>query len=327
MWLCMMMLEIACGFAPQFPDQIFADGADGMYISTDRPANMVWSIDSTNHNAAFVTSSTYLSDGKISTPTRMTWDVGAQTSANEVFLTVSGLSLPVAALEKKIFALFCPLTQYAIPEGVLVQITMYDATEANFISTGLTSLVALDNGATAVIALTSNSATPFVIDHIKVFIENNIGSHTTWATSGQIFDIGEIWFGSLTEFKNTTDPKRKLVDNVTNRRSHNLTNQPLFGGATFYQWTYGLTPMSNSAAYSGSTVPTYSQVEFALSQAKAALIIGRIYTPGTTTIDQASINYSTAFGRPATDGLRELQAHKDGPLWTAGLVFETQSAG
>ncbi len=62
------------------PDQPFASGfEDSMHISVDRPESLVWTIDSTNHNATVVTSASYLTDGKVAIPTRFTWDVGAQT--------------------------------------------------------------------------------------------------------------------------------------------------------------------------------------------------------------------------------------------------------
>jgi hypothetical protein len=293
-----------------------------MHISTDRPLTITWSKGSSpNDDASFVTSSIYLNDDKVSTPTRMSWDTGSQTASRFVRVTaaVSGMKsvgLPVVAA-------LCPKTPYALPPGTVIgfDISIPSATDVTL--TG--NVVEFDNGATGVVIVSPYGSIDWsLVDLVSFYIFNNDGTGSTWASPGQIFDIGEIWFGTLQEFRNTTDPKRTLVDGVTNRRSHNNTNQPLFGPKPFYQWTYGFTPMPNASAYSGSAVPTYSRVEFAMSQARSMLIIGRIFTPGTTVLNADDIKFYTAFGRPATNGLQQMQRNKDGEFWSAGLVFETQ---
>jgi hypothetical protein len=234
-------------------------------------------------------------------------------------LRTSAISFDISNSDLQVVALLFPKTPYAVPEGVTVQVFIDFG--AGLIIQYAGPVVTFDDGSTGIVAVLDLGFSP-VIKFSARILNNQNGS--TWAAPGQTIDVGEFWYGTLQEFKNTTDPKRKLVDLVTNRRSHNNTNQPLFGGNPFYQWTYTFTPMSEASAYSSATIPTYAQIEYALSQTKASLIIGRIYTRGTTTVDQASVNYSSAFGRPATDGLRELQAHKDGHYWLAGLTFETQ---
>jgi hypothetical protein len=83
--------------------------------------------------------------------------------------------------------------------------------------------------------------------------------------------------------------------------------------------------MPNASAYSSGSTPTYSQIEYQMSQARSMLILGRIYTPSTTTINTDDLKFFAAFGRPATNGLQQMAAVKDATgLWTAGLIFETQ---
>jgi len=295
-----------------------------MFISTDRPT-IAWNIASStpNDDATAVTSVNYLSDGKIAVPFRFTGDTGTQTTSDFVHLFggITGYNLRTGQLT--VLAIMMPKTPYGTPAGVLITASFTGFVGMIPYSVSFSGrTVQLDDGSNIFIGIAA-SPQDFSPGVAAVHIFNDQNG-ATWAAPGQSIDIGEIWFGTLQEFKNTTEPKRTLVDNVTNRRSHNNTNQPLFGPKPYYQWNYGFTPMPNATAYSGASVPTYSQVEYALSQSRSALIIGRIYTPGTTTINEDDVKFSTAFGRPATNGLQQLAAVKDGPFWTAGLVFETQ---
>jgi len=70
------------------PDEVFHDGFDGVttvYISTDRPETPVWTIDSTNNNAAFVTSSTYSDAYFFIDPE--TWNASPASSGHELYET------------------------------------------------------------------------------------------------------------------------------------------------------------------------------------------------------------------------------------------------
>ena len=295
-----------------------------MHISTDRPT-IPWNIAAStpNNDAAAVTSISYLSDGKVSVPFRFTWDTGSQTTSDFVHLGGSITGFSLSADQLTVLAVLMPKTPYAIPAGVLITASFTGFVWMTPYSVSFSSrTVELDDGSVAFIALASspNDFSPGVAA-VHVFNDQN---SATWATPGQSVDIGEIWFGTLQEFKNTTDPQRTLVDNVTNRRSHNNTNQPLYGPKPYYSWKYNFAPMPNASAYSSATIPTYSQVEYQMSQSRSMLILGRIYTPGTTTINTDDLKFFAAFGRPATNGLQQMQAVRDGPYWVAGLVFETQ---
>lgn len=323
MWLCLALLELFC--APQYdvPDTIFAYGNEDMLISTDRPASIAWTIDSTNNNATFVTSSTYLNDGKVAIPTRMTWDVGSQTTANFTRIQSNG-SLNAPTIHDPglmVLALLCPATPYAIPAGVSMQFSFANFS-GFFGKTVNATFVQLNNGATMAIGIYNNAGfgDDYIVGSVNAKIFNNLNG-ATWATTGQIFDVGEFWFGSLQEFKSATDPKIALVDNITNRRSHNNTNQPLFGPSPYRQLTAGLVPMSDASAYSGTN--NFMQSMYALAGAKSALAIARLYQRGTTTVDTAALNQLTIFGRPGVSGVGPLAGVKDASgLWTANVMIE-----
>jgi len=294
-----------------------------MYISIDRPATPVWDIyvSSPNSDAAFITSAAYLTDGKVSIPGRFTWDTGTQSNTDGVGFEATFASFTIPKDAYLVAALLMPKTAYAVPVGANIDFSF----GVSLGIVGGTEVVQTDTGANvAIVVIQNTTGSAQTITSIKCDILNVVPGGATWATPGQTVDIGEIWFGTLQEFKNTTEPKRALIDGITNRRSHNNTNQPLFGQKPYHQWTYGFTPMPNATAYSSSAVPTYSQVEYSLSQSKSALILGRIYKPGTTTPAPDDLKFFMAFGRPATNGLQQMQAVKDGPYWVAGLVFETQ---
>lgn len=321
MWLCLMLLDFACAFAPQVPDQIFADGVEPVHISIDRPTDIVWSINSTNANAAFVTSSTYLNDGKVAIPTRMTYDVGAQTtfSYTRVIGTVSGLTIPVNGIA--VVAVLMPDTAYAIPAGVLIG-GSFSIGGAGGISTS-GHVVRLNNGANALFMVMVNNgfgAAPITPDTVQVVVWNNLNG-STWATSGQTFDIGEAWFGTLQEFKTATDPQYSLIDGTTNRRSHSNQPWPLYR-KPYRQITTDLPPMSTSVAYTGTNNFDYTRNQ--LSQCSSCLVIPRLYTPGSTTSQATDdINQLSIFGRPESIGpLKRVANSKGGnDLWASSVTF------
>src|SRR4029078_8376962 len=106
---------------------IFSGDFD-MWLSFDEPQVTNWTLDSTHVNAAFVTSSSYLTDGKIAIPSRFTWDRGTQSTA---VVTVFHGSIPagfdVPGNGPFVVAIFCPKTPYAIPAGVPVSVTIVSA--------------------------------------------------------------------------------------------------------------------------------------------------------------------------------------------------------
>jgi hypothetical protein len=294
MFICLFMAEIFCS-AATVAGSIYSDGFD-MYISYDRPDGIVWGIDSTpNHDAAFVTSSTYLSDGKVSVPTRFTWDTG---SLDHNFLVQFIATLDwTASGSTAVVAVLCPKTQYAIPEGVKVK---------GFFSVGATSVIVsstvktFNNGATGVVFLVNLSTLPAgAITQFGLDVYNDIAGFT-WATAGQTVDIGEIWFGTLQEFKNTPDPQIALIDPTQNRRSHNNTPQPLFG-KPYRTLTASLPPISDSTAYYGTQ--NWDYVRNQIVRAQAVLAIPRVYVRGSSsTQDSNAINQLSIFGRPEAQG-------------------------
>lgn len=296
---------------------VFQDGFEGdaMHISYDRPATPVWSIDSTHHNAALVTSDSFLTDGKVAIPTRFTWDVGTQSllTYTKFTATISGLIIPKNGLV--VLAIYCPKTPYAIPANVLAQVVLDDGSHT---ISPTAEFVELNNGATAAIAIASNTTggifTPTSI-HFSIFNENLL-TVTTWATSGQTVDIGEIWFGNLVEFKGAPDPQYSLIDPTTNRRSHNNTPWALYQ-KPYRTFSAGITPISDAVAYSDTV--NFDGVRYALATCTACLVIPRLYTRGTTTQDANAINQLSIFGRP--ESIEPLTGVRDASgLWTARLT-------
>ncbi len=299
---------------------IFTDGFEGLtdvYISTDRPENIVWSlISSPTGDAAVVTSLNYLSDGKIAIPTRITTDTGS-ISTSDAFnfkATVPGTVTP----GKFVIAVFFPKTPFAVPAGVEIDAFSQHGLVTTALATGTT--VQLNNGATAAIFFVSaliNGGSPLAYDYLLISVLNNLNG-STWYTAGQTVDTGEIWFGSLNQFNLVTDPKFALIDPTLQRRSHNNNPWPLFI-KPYKQWTFNFTPMSNTKAYNSASVPSFDSVRYSLAAGNCALVLPRIYTPGTTTINTVDLNQLACFGKP--DQVGQISAVKEGPLWTATMLF------
>jgi hypothetical protein len=297
-------------------DSIFCDGfGDFMYISTDRPENLVWAIYSTpSHDAAFVTSSTYLNDGKVAVPCRMTWDTGAQITSDYVRLT-STATMTIPANGTFVGALFLPNTPYALPVGVVVYIDV-----DNGLGTQIqvqTEVVQLNNGGRASIGIIPASSfvgADFHVASVHVYIYNSDGSGT-WASPGETFDVGEVWFGTLQEFKALTDPKYDLIDPTLMRRSHSNQPWPLFV-KPYRQWTYNFAPMDTATAFDSSSVPSFDTVRYEISQQNCALFLTRIYVQGTSTLDPVAFYQQMCFGKP--DSIGALSAVKEGMgIWSA----------
>lgn len=293
-----------------------------MFISFDRPEFPSWTIDSNNANAAFVTSADYLSDGRVSRPTRMTWDVGAQTTNSWVKVT-STISPTVFTTESfLVAAAFMPKTDYAVPEGVLIEMLV------NGVSVDSIRSRLRNDGSVVWFALQpfAGVSTPATSVALRIWNSQSIGGSTpaTWATSGQTIDVGEIWFGTLQEFRSATDPEYGLVDPTTNRRSHDNTNQPLFR-KPYRTFTTDLLAMRDSSAYLDSTVLSFDAIRYGLSQASAALIIPRYQRPGTadpTTIDYDEIAQLAIFGR--VESIGPLRGLANTGRWVSRLEFSEQ---
>lgn len=323
MWICLALLEIACGFAPAFPDQIFADGADMAHISYDRRTT-TWSLVSTpNGDAAFVTSSNYLSDGKVAIPARFTWDSGTQSTATYTVIVGDFSSTPmsIAAGDLIVFALLCPNTQYTIPKDALIGFYIV-GTFAHSVGSG--QIVAFNNGGNGIyLAYTLTTADILAVGSsltgVQFWLDNTNGS-TTWASAGQAVDVGELWFGKLQELKIAGDPKISLLGGPTERRSH--SNQPwALQQKSYRQMQTSIVPMSDSSAYSGTN--NFEKTRYALAAANSALFIPRLNVRGSSTQDADSLAQLTIFGRPTVAGLGPLVGVKDASgLWTANLSIE-----
>jgi hypothetical protein len=296
-------------------DSIFCDGfGDAMYISVDRPDPIVWAIDSTNHDAAIVTSSNYLTDGKVATPTRFTWDAGVQ--AYTVFTLFHGTFTGVnyARTDQIVIAFFCPNTPYALPVGARVLLQINDGTATPHVAIN-GDVVQFNNGGRGIVA-TGNPDMDFTAVSVDAVMYNSLnGTTTTWATAGQTFDLGEVWFGTLQEFKALTDPKYDLIDPTLMRRSHSNQPWPLFV-KPYRQWTYNFAPMDTTKAFDSSSTNSFDMVRYQISQANCALFITRIYVQGTSTIDPLAIAQQTCFGKP--DDVGAMTGVKEGMgIWAA----------
>jgi hypothetical protein len=212
-----------------------------------------------------------------------------------------------------VVAVLCPKTPYALPVGV--QLNVFAHTTI-LIGIGSGRTVQFDNGSVGAIFVT-NQLAGFSYDYILLDVVNDQNG-STWATASTVVDVGELWFGSLDEFKLSTDPKIDLIDPTLMRRSHSNQPWPLFI-KPYNQWTFNFTPMNNTKAYDSSSIPSFASVRYAISQAQCALVLPRIYTPGTNTINAIDLAQLTCFGKP--DSVGPLAGVKDGPLWTATMTF------
>lgn len=273
-----------------------------MFISTDRPSPITWYISS---GAAFVTSSSYLSDGKVAMPCRCSWTTGAQTTST--IMQISGAWS--SSITVQIAAVLCPKTAYALPVGTPVSVTFLGP---NVRVSGVIQKFA--DGSNGLILFSTSPVSG--VTGITLEITNNIGNATVF-TAGQNLDMGEIWVGSVTAYKIANNVALGLADPTTNRRSHNNEPWPLFG-KPYDTLSVEFSPMNDAAAYDPTSSVTFRQVRYSLSTAQAALILPRVYKPGTTTVDNVALNQLAIFGRP--DKIDDLTRNGD-LYWTAKMQF------
>lgn len=306
---------------PVPPDRIMQTGFEGiMFISTERPDPISWAIHSTNSNAALVTSASYLNDGKVSTATRFTYDAGTQTTATITYFAGTFTGVDYKAGDLIALAFLCPKTAYVPPVGAAVFFQMNNAAHVPKLSIQDLYIQQFNNGSVGVVGVGTVSA-DFTGAEIFVGLYNNLNgvlSGPTWATPGQTLDIGEIYFGKLHEFKTTLDPQSQLVDPTTNRRSHSNQAWALYG-KPYKSWTVKFTPMVDVTAFDSSSADSFDKVRYALTQAKCALFLPRIYTPGASTIDRVALNQLACLGR--VDSLVALAGMTSARRWTAGMTF------
>lgn len=147
-------------------------------------------------------------------------------------------------------------------------------------------------------------------------VTNNIGGVTVF-TAGQNLDIGEVWFGSLLQYRISNNIADGLADPTTNRRSHNNEPWPLFV-KPYDTLSIEFSPMNDAAAYDPTSATSFKQMRYGLSTAQAALILPRVHQPGTTTVDPIALHQLAIFGRP--DKIDDLTRNGD-IYWTAKLQF------
>lgn len=301
-------------------EDLFRDGFETpkMYISTDRPTDASWALlgSSPSNDAVAVTAPALLADGKISSAFRFTWDTGAQTIANIVELQAGFAPRAVTTSQVWVLALFCPKTPYAIPAGVSVVLAMTDAAEIDAMQyQGVT--VALNNGSTAIIGIGALSGGAFTAAKMTVIIKNNLGG-STWAAPGQNVDVGEVWFGTLREFKTTLDPSVQIMSSRVNRRSH--SNQPWSRlGKQYKSWQAKFSPMTDVDAFDDTSAESFDSVSYAMAAAPCALFLPRIHVPGSSTIDPVALAQLACFGK--VDALEALQGMPNARRWTAAMSF------
>lgn len=318
---------------PPSGDTIAANGFEepDVYISTDRPSGITWAIDSTpNHNASFVTSSIFLTDGKVAVPTRVQWDTGSQTMFTYVKLTAS-LSLTLKAGDIVVAAFLCPKTPYALPVDAAVGFELVKGGNTFGIGTN-TTIVEFNSGGRGryfaqqliqadIDALNGSPASSVTLTGLNVFLYPfKYPSGSIWATPGENVDIGEIWLGTAQVFDALTDPKLSLIDPTLMRRSH--SNQPWALYLKPYKsWTFNFAPMSDTDAYDSSSTPSFDSVRYSLSGASCAVVIPRIYVRGSTSsVDTVALNQLSCFGKP--DFIGPLAMVKEsGALWGATMTF------
>jgi hypothetical protein len=318
-----MMIDFIFGIAlvlfglPQ--QQIFHDGFEepDVYIGVDgltTENTYSFAISSSHSNTAVaLTSFSYLLDGKVAIPFRFTWAVGTPVVTDNVAIIagVTGFTIPNGGLVA--FAVLCPNTPYALPVGAKVNYLIEDASD---LIGGTAYVTQFNNGGTGIIGVIRNTLNRDLIPedfHINLVNINSGGS--TWATSGQTFDIGEFWIGNLQEFKALTDPKYDLVDPTLMRRSHSNQPWPLFV-KPYRQWTYDFAPMDTTDAFDSSSFASFDTVRYQISQANKALFLTRIYVQGTTTIDPIALYQQACFGKPESVGA--LSGVKEGMgIWNA----------
>lgn len=313
-----LMYALALLFTPATPED------EIMLSSFDRPTISSWTLTSSpSNNAAFVTSSAYLTDGKVSIPTRFTWDTGTQHNYDAVTFSAA-VSIPyVGAADKRlVVAMLCPKTPYAIPVGALITGTIgYQGVISHYVSvSGLT--VQFNNGSTGIylITPTTEGLTDGTINTMQLNVVNRkqiaLGG-STWATPGQTLDIGEIWFGTLQEFDLQNDPTYNVIDTTLQRRSHSNVPWPLFQ-KPYRQWALNFAPMDDTAAWSGSYNFDYCRNLW--TQSQAMVILPRVYTPGTANISNADLNQFALFGvMESIQPLRNVSNARG--LWTSSGVF------
>lgn len=291
-----------------------------MHISWNRPSAITWSlIGSPTNNPAFVTSSDYLNDGKVSTPTRISWYTGAQTTAGSVTIYANfASSISFNLGQVGVLALLMPKTTYAIPAGVSIIVSFNDLSGIPIAVTASATTTTFNNGATGAIVIVPNNTGNLTITEVSVKIFNDKNG-ATWATAGQNFDIGEIWFGTLKEFKNVGDPQSDIASGVTQRRSHNNNPWPLMGANPYKTWTINIAPMNDTTSFNSSSADSWDSVRYSLSQATSALILPRLYVPGSSSVTDTNYQQFAMFGRP--DSIGPLKAVKNSNLWTSSMVF------
>lgn len=236
-----------------------------------------------------------LSNGQPASATRIKWRTDAISTGSGGTVTLTGtLSQAIPA---RCAALLEPelSTANLIPAGVKV-------TCSGKLSGGAVALGG--NSATGVrTVLHPNNATrrPFVfpaatIDQILIVIWNDQNG-STWATAGELVDLGDIWVGKGADFAIKEDLKNVMQGGILQRKSHENQNWP-FAIKAYDQPTFNITPMSEHDALGPRTDQAdFQSVMYELTKGLTSVLIpvylnragGQFHKPPAV-IDSTTIN-------------------------------------
>jgi hypothetical protein len=291
-----------------------------MRIMTDRPSPLAWALTSSDSTAALAAGSSYsyLTDGKVALPTRISWTTGTPATSDSITLNATFPSSP--ALMPEWFAVLLPRTPYAPPAGMKIVVLGVRDGGISVVLGGTTQtqrVVMRDDGALLLIVRATSLAPPggHTWQGFRVQIFNDVNG-SVYFGPGQSVDVGEIWCGTGAEFKIGDDAQFGMTDPTTNRRSHSNQPWPLYV-KPYNTWTFKFVPMSDSAAYAGSA-NSFAAVRYQVATALAVLVLPRYLTPGTTTLNTTDLHQLAVFGRP--ESINALQAVQGAHLWTAAMV-------
>jgi hypothetical protein len=228
-----------------------------MRFGINRPPNITWAL-SGSAGSAFVSPSSYLTNGRPAQACRLTAPTLATTAATLVLTGTLNQVLSCGCI-CVIFPMFSTAT--LVPANVAI-------TASGKLTGG--AVVLGGNALTTVTQTLANGAIavwfvfPSVnIDTIIITIPNLKGA-AAWWTANMPFDIGEIWCGQCADFQLALNPDDEMDGGLLQRQTHNNQAWPLLVEPA-RQLTYNLVPMNETAMIGPTTQPDFEQVRYALS--------------------------------------------------------------
>jgi hypothetical protein len=187
-----------------------------MLIGYGQPSDIAWTIHGTG--AAFVTASSYLSDGRPGLPTRITWLSGAQTTARYLTLRAEWSD----ALDVRVLA----LVGVTLPVGTKIAVSVDEGSPSAPITFAYTPRVVRFPGGSRGVFIAIPEAQVSPVTAVEIHIYNDVNGVASIAAGASI-DIGEAFVGAAYDVPIRPSPTWKPNDPSLTRRSESSQPWPV----------------------------------------------------------------------------------------------------